>query len=325
MNLPWTRFRKPEAGLEAPPERRRCMRHRVNAPAFASFDGVTGGMVLDLSEQGMSMQTAAPQKVTRPINLHLNLPDPVTNLETTGYIAWADAFGRAGVRFSELPEEPRRRLNQWLAMNAGTPSRTAPKLAVAEQVDKPVRAPDFHEPLAVSLEPGTASTQPAFECTTVQYEFASLGTDLDAALRLIAKKVRSLTRAGGAAIGLKQGEAMVCRARTGLIAPPLGSVIHTNSGFTGECLRTGKALRCDDSDTDARVDAETCRRLGVRSVLAAPIQYERDVVGVIEVFSGDAFAFDEGDVAVLQRLAQTVLLAMSQAGSTQPSSSMTAN
>jgi len=33
---------------------------------------------------------------------------------------------------------------------------------------------------------------------------------------------------------------------------------------------------------------------------------------VIEVFSGDAFAFDEGDVAVLQRLAQTVLLAMSQ-------------
>ena len=271
------------------------------------------------------MQTAAPQKVTRPINLHLNLPDPVTNLETTGYIAWADAFGRAGVRFSELPEEPRRRLNQWLAMNAGVPSRTAPKLAVAEQVDKPVRPPDFHEPLAVSLEPEAGSAPPTSESTTVQYEFASLGTDLDAALRLIAKKVRSLTRAGGAAIGLKQGEEMVCRARTGLIAPPLGSAIDTSSGFTGECLRTGKALRCDDSDTDARVDAETCRRLGVRSILAAPIQYERDIVGVIEVFSGDAFAFDEGDVAVLQRLAQTVLLAMSQARSAQPYSTMKAN
>lgn len=323
MNLPWTRSRKPEAGPEAPPERRRCMRHRVNAPAFASFDGVTGGMVLDLSEQGMSMQTAAPQKVTRSINLHLNLPDPVTNLETTGYIAWADAFGRAGVRFSELPEEPRRRLNQWLAMNAAVPSRTAPKLAVAEQVEKPVRAPDFHEPMAVSLEPEGGSTQPASESTTVQYEFASLGTDLDAALRLIVKKVRSLTRAGGAAIGLKQGETMVCRARTGLIAPPLGSAIDASSGFTGECLRTGKALRCDDSDTDSRVDAETCRRLGVRSILAAPIQYERHIVGVIEVFSGDAFAFDEGDVAVLQRLAQTVLLAMSQARSApQAGSSM---
>ena len=315
MNLPWGRSRKAEAGAEAPPERRRCMRHRVHAPAFASFDGVTGGMVLDLSEQGMSMQTAAPQKVTRPINLHLNLPDPVTNLETTGYIAWADAFGRAGVRFSELPEEPRRRLNQWLAINAGAPSRTAPKLAVAEQVATPARAPDFQEPLAVSLEPEAASTQRLPQSTTVQYEFASLGSDLDASLRLIAKKLRSLTRAGGAAIALTQKGQMVCRARTGLIAPPLGAAIDADSGFTGECLRSGKALRCDDSETDSRVDAETCRRLGVRSILAAPIQYERDIVGVIEVFSGDAFAFDEGDVAVLQRLAQTVLLAMSQSTS----------
>lgn len=146
----------------------------------------------------------------------------------------------------------------------------------------------------------------------MQYEFASLGSDLDAALRLIVKKVRSLTRATGAAIALTQNGQMVCRARSGLIAPPLGTLIDVNSGFTGECLRSGKALRCDNSETDSRVDAETCRRIGVRSILAAPIQYERDIVGIIEVFSGDAFAFDEGDVAVLQRLAQTVLLAMSQ-------------
>lgn len=315
MNIPWIRSRKSESAAEPPPERRRCMRHRVHAPAFASFDGVTGGMVLDLSEEGMSMQTAAPQRATRAINLHLNLPDPVTNVETTGYIAWADAFGRAGVRFSELPEEARRRLNQWLAVNAGAPSRTAPKLAVAEQVEKPVQAPDFHEPLAVSLEPEAAGAPRAPQSTTAQYEFSSLGQDLDAALRQIAKKLRSLTRAGGAAIALAQSGKMLCRARTGLIAPPLGTAIDANAGFTGECLRSAKALRCDDTETDPRVDAESCRRLGIRSILAAPVQYERNIVGVIEVFSGDAFAFDEGDVAVLQRLAQTVLLAMSQSAS----------
>src|SRR5579872_1148912 len=312
MNLPWGRTRKIEAGAEAPPERRRCMRHRVHSPAFASFDGVTGGMVLDLSEQGMSMQTAAPQKVTRPINLHLNLPDPVTNLETTGYIAWADAFGRAGVRFSELPEDARRRLNQWLLMNAGAPSRTAPKLAVAEQVDRPARPQERHEPLAVSLEPEPATAQPTPASTTVQYEFSPLGPDLDAALRAISKKVCSLTRAGGAAIALAQNGEMVCRARSGVIAPTLGSLIDSASGFTGECIRNGKAMRCDDAEIDSRVDAEACRHLGIRSILAAPIQYERNIVGVIEVFSSDPFAFDEGDVAVLQRLAQTVLLAMSQ-------------
>ena len=31
-------------------ERRSCVRHKVNGPVFASFDGVTGGMILDLSE-----------------------------------------------------------------------------------------------------------------------------------------------------------------------------------------------------------------------------------------------------------------------------------
>src|SRR5438105_12662984 len=89
-------------------------------------------MILDLSEQGMSMQTAAPLDVQHPIQLHLNLPEPVGNLETTGYIAWADALGRAGVRVSELPEETRLRLQQWLTLKDGAPSRKAPNLSVGE-------------------------------------------------------------------------------------------------------------------------------------------------------------------------------------------------
>jgi hypothetical protein len=38
----------------------------------------------------------------------------------------------------------------------------------------------------------------------------------------------------------------------------------------------------------------------------------------MEVFSTQTFAFDEGDVAVLERLAQTVLLAMSQMTALKP-------
>jgi hypothetical protein len=34
---------------------------------------------------------------------------------------------------------------------------------------------------------------------------------------------------------------------------------------------------------------------------------------LVEVFSPQSFAFDEGDLAVLERLAQTVLLMVSQA------------
>ena len=100
------------------PDRRRWLRHKVHTPAFASFDGVTGGMILDLSEQGMSMQTAAPLDVQHPIQLHLNLPEPVGNLETTGYIAWADALGP---RECDSPNCLR---NRDSASSSGSPSTT---------------------------------------------------------------------------------------------------------------------------------------------------------------------------------------------------------
>jgi GAF domain-containing protein len=47
--------------------------------------------------------------------------------------------------------------------------------------------------------------------------------------------------------------------------------------------------------------------------VAAPIRYERDVVGLLEVFSPQSFAFDDGDLEVVERLAQTVLLMLCQA------------
>ena len=56
------------------PERRSCVRHKVHGPVFASFDGITGGMILDLSEQGVSMQTAVPLEAEQRVKLRLDLP-----------------------------------------------------------------------------------------------------------------------------------------------------------------------------------------------------------------------------------------------------------
>ncbi len=97
------------------------MRQRVNTPAFASFDGVTGGMILDLSEEGMSMQSLSPLEAHSIVPLHLSLGEPTAYLETTGYVAWADALGRAGVRFSEFGE--------------GAPARLADGERVGAQLD----------------------------------------------------------------------------------------------------------------------------------------------------------------------------------------------
>ena len=296
-------------------ERRGCVRHKVNGPVFASFDGVTGGMILDLSEQGLSMQTITPVKIDRGdrrLHLRLDLPDSDGQLETTGYIAWADALGRAGVRFSDLPEEARQRIDHWLALNDSTPSRKAPKLTVDRALGAARSSGGGSGKMrSISLEAEPALETPAGApsvSTTVQYEFQSLGPDLNAALRVISERARTLLRGHGAAIALIDGGPMMCRASVGQGGPPLGTRLDVDSGFSGACLRAGKALRCDDVEMDPRVAVEICRRLGIRSIAAAPIRYERDVVGLLEVFSQQTFAFDEGDLAILERLAQTALL-----------------
>lgn len=296
-------------------ERRSCVRHKINGPAFASFDGVTGGMILDLSDHGLSMQTIAPLDRDRHLHLRLDLPDCEPPIETTGYIAWADALGRAGVRFSELPEDARLRLDHWLASHEQAPSRKAPKLTVDRILGSApgTNGSDWYKTRTISLE-ADASGILGIQApsTSIQYEFRALGPDLNAALRVISERARSLLRASGAAIALVDRGPMMCRASVGVGSPPLGTRVDVNSGFTGECVRAGKALRCDDAESDPRVDAEICRQLKIRSIAGAPVRYQRDVVGLLEVFSSQTFAFDEGDLAILDRLAQTVLLAVRQ-------------
>lgn len=297
------------------PERRHSLRQKVNTPAFASFDGVSGGMILDLSEEGMAMRSLAPLLAHSILPLHLSLGEPAAYLETTGYVAWADALGRAGVRFSDLPDGARQRLREWLTTNAGVLSWKAPRWVVQDSaLPASVSARGAtREGLTLSLEADEQDTHNTTISTTVQYEFKSLELDLNTGLNLIASRACSITRASGAAVALADENGMTCRAVAGISVPSIGALVNVTSGFSGECIRLARPLRCDDSQADARVDAEACRMLRLRSILAAPVLYERDVVGLVEAFCDRPHAFDDGDLAVVERLAQTVVLTLSRA------------
>ena len=304
--------------FEFAPDRRHSLRQRVNTPAYASFDGVTGGMILDLSEEGMAMQSQAPLEAHSIVPMHISLGEPTAYLETTGYVAWADALGRAGVRFSELPDPARERLRDWLTSNAGAPSWKAPRWVVRDSSFVPENLASTST-AGVSLDlDGDPDETPlphltAATSTSVQYEFKSLDNDVDAALAVIASRACSITRGTGAAVALKECGEMTCRAAYGFNVPPIGAEVDISSGLTGACVHELRPLRCDNAEKDDRVDAAACRRLGIRSILAAPVLYERDLVGLIEVFCDRAYAFDDGDLAVVERLAQTVVLTMSKA------------
>jgi putative methionine-R-sulfoxide reductase with GAF domain len=130
--------------------------------------------------------------------------------------------------------------------------------------------------------------------------------DLEAALQLLAERAQYITGASGAAIALLEGSEMICRASAGPSAPALGAEVQMKSGLTGESVRTRQVLRCDDAETDSRVNRESCRALGIKSVMVVPLIREKAVIGVFELLAGRANAFEERDVTALERLAEMV-------------------
>ncbi|HXR17839.1 MAG TPA: GAF domain-containing protein [Terriglobales bacterium] len=142
--------------------------------------------------------------------------------------------------------------------------------------------------------------------------------DLEPAISVIAERAQALTGATGAAIALRHGDEIICRARTGRTAPDLGVRLQTDSGISADCVRTGEVVLCHDAERNPRVDLASCRRLGARSILAAPLRHFRKTLGVFEVLSRVPHAFDDRDVATMQMLSSLMVAAISRLSSIQP-------
>jgi len=291
------------------PNRRRRVRHKIQTPAYASFGAESQGAMLDLheiiniSEDGVAIQCNTPLEINRRINLCLDLAESQGQIYTTGRVIWSSASGLAGLHFAELSPVSLFRLREWLFLNAMAGAANADDAALAAS----------SAALRIPAVPNYTDTLAAV--SAVQRQVEALGRDLSAALQLIADRAQTLVRASGAAIALagENAEFMECRASSGPIAPPTGARLHVGAGFSGECVRTGQLLRCDDAELDSRVDRESCRALDIRSILAVPIRVGEKSIGIIETLSSEPDCFSENDGKVLQRFAETVVAAVNRA------------
>src|SRR5262249_42740203 len=116
--------------------------------------------------------------------------------------------------------------------------------------------------------------------------------------------------AGGSGIAWAEGDQIICRAAAGTMAPDRGVRLDPKAGFSGACFRSGRIIRCDDSEKDSRVNVEACRRLGTRSMVAVPLLGQQSVVGLLEAFSTEPFRFNDSDVRSLNLLAELILAAL---------------
>jgi putative methionine-R-sulfoxide reductase with GAF domain len=306
-------------------DRRRRARQSVHIPAYASLNlpapkSSDLNEVLNISQEGVCIQTSSSLESKRRLSLCLDLSETQTKINTTGVVVWTDRSGRAGVYLPELGEDSLRQLEEWLRLNSQNGEQ--PEEAV-QPVAKPkpgtgsrnvTEQPQRRQNHSPNANPAASDyTSLLSTLSAVKREVQVIGPNLDASLQLIAERALTLTRGTGVAIALSQGNEMLCVARAGLDAPSLATHIQVGSGFSGECVRTGSLLCCDDSEIDSRVDRESCRALGIRSIIAMPIRIGDAVIGLLEVFSPNANAFSTRDNTVLRHLAEAVLLALNRA------------
>jgi putative methionine-R-sulfoxide reductase with GAF domain/uncharacterized Zn finger protein (UPF0148 family) len=136
-------------------------------------------------------------------------------------------------------------------------------------------------------------------------------TELDSALQLLVERAQYITGATGTALALPRGEEMVCRASAGASAPAVGARLQVRSGLTGESIARRQLLRCDNAETDPRVNLEACRALGIASIVVLPLlRRNGEVRGLFELFSDHPYAFEERDLIALERMADLTLTAL---------------
>ncbi len=129
------------------------------------LDGGSNGIILDLGPAGMMVQSMAPLAARSTRTISFTLPDTTTPVRLQAVVVWSDDEGRAGLRFTSVPDDVRRRLETWLATNAARDILEA-------------------EPAASSMPPFSSSAQSDFSLDSASDDlplsFADLAATLDA-------------------------------------------------------------------------------------------------------------------------------------------------
>ena len=147
----------------------------------------------------------------------------------------------------------------------------------------------------------------------VQQEILSAVSDLDRVLQLVVDRSPELTGGTGAVVEVVDRDELVYRAASGVAAKHVGLYLPIEGSLSGQVVMSRTVMRCDDSDTDPRVDREACRMIGLRSMIIAPLIEGDIALGALKAFSDRANAFTDLDAYVIQLLAGMTSAALQQA------------
>ena len=113
-------------------EKRGKLRVSLHAPAsitYANSENVAATL-LDLSEDGLAIQSERRLPPRCKVYFQFNLPGEKSSVRLSGDVVWQDSSGRVGIRFVDVPQTSRRTMNEWIKgslSRLATAERNAPR------------------------------------------------------------------------------------------------------------------------------------------------------------------------------------------------------
>lgn len=125
-----------DAGTSPARQTRAKHRHELRTLTYVTIDQANGGIVRNLSHEGVGVQTVAGVRPRQQLRVRFELHDPRLRVDGRGEVMWATSSGQCGIRFLDLSEQMTSQINEWIfgslleatahseraeAMFAGTP------------------------------------------------------------------------------------------------------------------------------------------------------------------------------------------------------------
>jgi CheY-like chemotaxis protein len=122
-------------------DRRSATRQKGETLAYLQFPtGILPALVMDVTEQGLSLQAAEGLTPLRGVPLRFLLPGTAEVIHATGDFIWADGNGRAGLFFSKIAPACQRALQAWLKKRAAKRSESVRVLLEPKRMSRATAA-----------------------------------------------------------------------------------------------------------------------------------------------------------------------------------------
>src|SRR6266446_5863348 len=92
-------------------------RHERRTLTYVTLDEANGGIVRNLSHEGVAVQAVAPLRQEQRVRLRFELRFPRLRVDASGQVSWASRSGQCGIRFVDLPASTRHQIDEWIFSN----------------------------------------------------------------------------------------------------------------------------------------------------------------------------------------------------------------